>query len=177
MRESLIFCEWKRKWAICSKKNERLTHLHICLEQPEQIAHISSFVMSDLSDLSNLLTLARLSWATWENRSHSLICPEKFEQMSKWANEQRANEQWAISKWADSQPCLKSATTNVCKNICETFNRGGGNVFLHFLKLKTERNTWSKKCCPISGPNRLKNLLKRFNFLLGDCSNYFQLFI
>ena len=45
---------------------------------PERIAHIRSFAMSDLSDS---LTVAHLSWA---NRSHSLICPEPFEQMSEF---------------------------------------------------------------------------------------------
>ena len=43
-----IFCEWKRKWAICTKK-------------PSD-SLICSFV---LSDLSKLLTFAHLSLATW----------------------------------------------------------------------------------------------------------------
>ena len=69
----------------------------ICPERPERIAHIRSFVMSDLSDL---LTVAHLSWATWANSSHSLICPEGFERMSKWA----------MNEWANSQPWIISGS-------------------------------------------------------------------
>ena len=67
-----------------------MSNLLICPERPERIAHICSFVMSDLSDS---LTVAHLSWGTWANRSHFFICPERFEQMSEWA----------MSKWANSQ--------------------------------------------------------------------------
>ena len=45
-------------------------------EQLEQIAHIHSYVMSDLS---NSLTVTHLSWAPWAIRSQSLICPERLE--------------------------------------------------------------------------------------------------
>ena len=47
-------------------------------EWPERFAHSHSFF---LSDLSKSLTVAHLIWAIWAN-----------EQMSKWANEQWANE-------------------------------------------------------------------------------------
>ena len=76
LSEWLIFCERKRNGALCWKKPSASL---MCPEQPERIAHICSFVMSDLSDL---LTVAHLSWATWANRLHLLICPEQFEQMS-----------------------------------------------------------------------------------------------
>ena len=76
---------------VSKRENERFAHLLICPEWPEQMAHICSFVMSNLSVF---LTVAHLSWATWANWSHLLICPEQFERMSKWA----------ISKWANSQP-------------------------------------------------------------------------
>ena len=61
LSESLIFCEQKRKWAICSKK---LSNSLIC-----------SFVLSFLSES---LTFAHMSWATWVIRSQSLICPEQI---------------------------------------------------------------------------------------------------
>ena len=61
LSESLIFCEQKRKWAICSKK---LSNSLIC-----------SFVLSFLSES---LTFAHMSWATWVICSQSLICPEQI---------------------------------------------------------------------------------------------------
>ena len=39
-------------------------------------------------------SFAYLLWVTWANHSHSLICLERFERMSKWA----------MSEWANSQP-------------------------------------------------------------------------
>ena len=67
--ESPIFCERIRKWAICSKKNERFAHLSwatwvncshllICHEQPERFAHSRSFILNNLSES---LTFAHLS--------------------------------------------------------------------------------------------------------------------
>ena len=81
LSEPLIFCERKRKCAICSKQPSDSL---ICIEQSEGIAHICSFVMSDLS---GLLTVAHSSWAraNWANGSHLLICSEQFEQMSKFS--------------------------------------------------------------------------------------------
>ena len=80
LSDSLIFCEQKRKWAICLKKPSNSL---IFPEQPEQIAHSRSFI---LSDLIKLLTFAYLSWATpWAIRSQSLIFPERFEGMREWA--------------------------------------------------------------------------------------------
>ena len=68
MSKLLVFCEWKSKWVICSKKRA-----------------ICSFIMSDLSES---LTVAHLSWAIWANRTQLLIWSEGSEQMSKWANSQ-----------------------------------------------------------------------------------------
>ena len=73
------------------KKTELFAHLLICPERPEQIAHIGSFVMSDLS---YLLTVAHLSWATWVNRLHL--------SWAIWANEWMS--EWAMSEWVNSQP-------------------------------------------------------------------------
>ena len=55
-------------------------------ERPERIAHDRSFPLSDMSDS---LTVANLSWAIWANCSQSSFDLSK---MSKWANEQWANE-------------------------------------------------------------------------------------
>ena len=60
--KSLLFCE-------------RSAHSLFCAEQPEQIANICWY---DMSNLSDLLTVAHLSWASWGIRSQSLICPERF---------------------------------------------------------------------------------------------------
>ena len=61
------------------------------LRKNEQMSDslIRSFLVSDLS---NSLTVAHLYWAIWEICSQSLIWFEQNEQMSKWANEQWANE-------------------------------------------------------------------------------------
>ena len=78
------------------KKPEQFAHLLFCAERPEQIAHICSFVMTNLSDL---LTVVHFSWFTWAIPSQLLICPEPPEQiahicsfvlsdLSKLANEQ-----------------------------------------------------------------------------------------
>ena len=76
MSESLVFCEKMSEWAILSKKRAirskkraicSFAHFYsatwairswslICGEQPEQIAHGSSFLVSDLSDLLTSLT-------------------------------------------------------------------------------------------------------------------------
>ena len=78
-------------WANCSffvskKINERLlkkpSNSLICPEQPQQIAHISSYVMSDLSDS---LTVAHLSWPTWVNATFAHLS------WAIWANERWAN--------------------------------------------------------------------------------------
>ena len=80
----------------------------------EQIAHGCSFLVNGLSDsltsltkkkeFSDSLMVAHFLWVTWGIRSGSLICLERSEriahsrsfdlrEMSKWANEQWANEQ------------------------------------------------------------------------------------
>ena len=68
-----FFVSQKEKRAIRSK-NERFAHSLFCAEQPEQITHISSFVMSDQSDS---LTFAHLSRAIWA--------------IERWANERIPN--------------------------------------------------------------------------------------
>ena len=84
-----------------SKKKSGAGNSLIYHEQPEQITHGRSFVMSDLSDS---LMVTHLSWATWAIGSQSIICLERsgriahscsfdLSKMSKWANEQWANEQ------------------------------------------------------------------------------------
>ena len=83
LRKSLVCCERKRKMSESLKKTERFAHSLFCTARPERIAHIRSFLSSDLSDL---LTVAHLSWA---NHLHSLICPERFEQIP--------NPEWSLS--------------------------------------------------------------------------------
>ena len=53
LSESLVFCEKKSEWAICSKKNEPFAHSLIFVERPERSVHIAHFW-----------------WATWAIRSH-----------------------------------------------------------------------------------------------------------
>ena len=55
----------KNKWAMHSEKTSNLLIYH---EQPEQIAHGRSFVVSDLRDL---LTVAHLIWAILANERMS----------------------------------------------------------------------------------------------------------
>ena len=62
LSESLVFCEQKSKWAICSEKRSNLL--------------ICSFIMSDLS---KLLTVAHLSWRTWAIHSRLLFWHERPE--------------------------------------------------------------------------------------------------
>ena len=64
-------------WATWSNRSRLL----ICHEQPERLAHGSSFF---LSNLSNLLTVAHLSWVIWANRSQLLIWFERNERMSEF---------------------------------------------------------------------------------------------
>ena len=91
--EQIAYFLWaKEKNDRFAKKTEWFAHSLFCAEQPVQITHICSFVMSNLSDL---LTVAPLSWATWANHSHSLICIDIFERKSKWV----------MCEWANSQPC------------------------------------------------------------------------
>ena len=95
LSESLVFCEQKSEWAICSQKTEWFAHLLFYDEWPEWIAHSRSLVMSDLSDL---LMVARLSWATWTIHSQLLICPERFER-----NAHSRSLKWVIlSEWGMS---------------------------------------------------------------------------
>ena len=88
----IVFCEQKRKMSNSLKITEWFAHLLFYAEQLEQIAHIRSFVMSGLS---NLLTVAHLSWATWANRSHLLICLERFERFEWMSKFPTLNEQFA----------------------------------------------------------------------------------
>ena len=71
LSESLVFCERKSDWAI-HWKNEWFAHSIIYHELPERMAHICSFVLSNLSDS---LTFAHLSWAIWANERNP--SPEK----------------------------------------------------------------------------------------------------
>ena len=73
-----LFFLSKRENLVIAQKTEWFAHSLFCPEQPERIAHIYSFFMNDLSDS---LTVAHLSWVSLANWSHSLICPERFEQM------------------------------------------------------------------------------------------------
>ena len=95
----IVFCEWKSKWVIHSKK-EWIAHL---LFYHERIAHSHSFVLSILKDS---LMVALLSWATWALRSQLLICPERSEWMAHSCSLKLAIlSKWAMSEWANSQPC------------------------------------------------------------------------
>ena len=87
-------------WANCSWSL-------FCHEQPEQIAHGCSFVMSNLSDL---LTVAHLSWTISANHSQSLFKMSNFEQMSEFPTPIKsifkkfglvliAEKFWGVSKW------------------------------------------------------------------------------
>ena len=101
LSKSLVFHEWKSKWAIRSKKTSNLL--------------ICSFIMSDQSKSLRVtllswatwavhsFTVALLTWVTWVIPLQSLICPERSERIAhsrswqksdliKWANERWANE-------------------------------------------------------------------------------------
>ena len=115
------------EWAICSKKQVIQSFAHFWWATWANHS-LRSFLVSNLSDLlaslikkewmSKLLVFcerkskwvicskneqfADLSWATWANRSQSLICPEQSERiahscsfdlkdLSKWANERIPN--------------------------------------------------------------------------------------
>ena len=85
----IVFCEWKSKWVIHSKKGvicsfallswANRSQSLFCPEHPERFSHGCSFVMSNLS---TSLTVAHLSWAIWVNGSQLLIKISNFEQMS-----------------------------------------------------------------------------------------------
>ena len=66
LRESLVFCEKMSEWVICSKKRA-----------------IRSFLVSDLS---NSLMVTHSWWATWANRSWSLIFGERTAQLAHIAH-------------------------------------------------------------------------------------------
>ena len=51
--------------------------------------------------MSKSLMVAHLSWATWANRSQSLICFERSEQIAH----SHSFDLSEMSKWANSQPC------------------------------------------------------------------------
>ena len=95
LSKSLVFCEQKSKWAICSEKKSNLL--------------IRSIIMSDLS---KLLTVAHLSWANWGIHSQLLFWhqrPERFAHshsfvlidLSKLLTV--AHMIWAIWLWANEQ--------------------------------------------------------------------------
>ena len=97
---------WWATWAICSHCWERIFCFFKKLfkkmisfefflskslvflwvkEKKERFAQKTSdllILFFVLSNLSKSLTLAHLSWATRAIRSHSLICPERFERLS-----------------------------------------------------------------------------------------------
>ena len=120
---------WWATWVIRS-------WLLISSEQPEQIAHGRSFILSDLSeslshsfdlsDLSKSLMVAYFLWATWAIRSLSLISselPDRFAHGRSFVlsdlseslirsfdlSEMRkwVMREWAMSKCANSQPWLR----------------------------------------------------------------------
>ena len=64
--ESLVVCPKMSKWAICSKQQA-----------------IRSYLVSDLSDS---LTIDHFLWATWGNRSWSLIFGERLERFAHIAH-------------------------------------------------------------------------------------------
>ena len=91
MSKLLVFCEWKSKWVICSKKRAICSFIMSDLSESLTVAHLSwatwRFSLScsfNMSDLRDSLTVAHLSWAIWANRSQSLISFEQSEQMSKF---------------------------------------------------------------------------------------------
>ena len=86
---SLVFCEQKSKWAICSEKRAICSFVHlswatwancsqslICHLRLEEFTHGCSF---DMSDLSKSLTVTHLSWLIWANCSQLLIWFEPFD--------------------------------------------------------------------------------------------------
>ena len=95
LSESLVFCEWKSEWAICSKKQ---TICSCALLSWATWANPSWLLFFFMSNLRNSLTVTLLSWVIC---AQPLICPEQSERIAhscslKWEfSSEWGNEQWA----------------------------------------------------------------------------------
>ena len=119
-------------------------------EQPEQIAHGRSFLMSNLSDL---LTVALLIWATWAIFSQSLICLERANQ-SKLLIWFEQNEQ--MSEWANFQPWLQlqNPKYNFLAKVPKIFAQRHRKY-----QIRKQHYTISYKSCESFAENYLMNLI------------------
>ena len=66
-----------------------------------------------MSNLSNSLTVPHLTWAIWAICLQSLICPERWEQITlRRSFDLSYLSKWAMSKWANSQPCKRATVSD-----------------------------------------------------------------
>ena len=148
------------------RKKEQFTHLLIFHERPEQIAHSSSFVMSDLSnwltiarperfahscsfvlsDLSESLTVAHMIWAIWANDRMSNKWMSKFPTLRIGEDfEEKSFLSLAKHVWIRIRISLKSGIRILVKTFWifhSVLKRQSGEILLgwiaHFLSLDSE---------------------------------------
>ena len=107
-------------------------------------------------------SFAHLSWATWANRSQSLICHERPERFAHCCSFVLSNLSesltvahliWAMSKWANSQPWFQERSS------------------LFFLNTSNEYCTQCTVLCVLYIIKYIRKILSNVKHFRWDCFN------